>query len=503
MLTQSADLRNSMVKVAQSYNQLPNAEECNQLADDRRCSDLAFCVINFRKYKHMPKPTLYKAIAHNRGISYREAKPLAFVGWVLADTRVFRIALEHNVTSKEIYSLWCRTQGLKKHSDRLRIVRGAIRRAASGMRFMERRAFVERLVAEKKPTPPPRPKAKPLDVDNLNLDDIEPQFRTQVVSYYSRLRDREYEVKRNFQGAAPTELTYYADKRGRVHMHVITDGIDGVFMDTLIGKFIRQGVGSPKDDIKHRLGQAFMDMMRDKVKIRLDLAVAGTLNSWLGIDMAQRMFTSGYGVFNPAGITKLLQRYGRYAAEARTAIAITDNEGKRLIDYAEGRLAAPWMRRILGLMAAGGEDHNGNVPLAFCQIHHMVPFSQGGPTSIANSILLSPSEHARRSNPQLYGDNTRDLETHQPYLVYPDGRKEAMVSMRQRLGILHQIQAELSNDGLKHAAELLKAGAAQRAGTAEEARVFEQMRRYLEMAAQIMKDSAPPNNGASIEGGAA
>ncbi|MDO4909961.1 MAG: hypothetical protein Q3962_08980, partial [Corynebacterium sp.] len=337
MLSKCKGLTKEMLRSANAQIALL-PENGKVLLDNERIRSLALYRMIFLYFAAMKKQLVYKAIANKYDISYREARPIAFVGWVLQDDRAFRNACQASLKTQEIFSLWTLTNELQAFGKRLDIVRHAIKMAANGVSYTARRSYVKRAVADLVPPKPPKPKAPPLDEKSIKLDNIPQKYRAPMITHLERLRDRDHAISSGYTHFGETEVRYYSDERGRTHLSIVADGPDSVVLDNIIGKLMGRddGVGHTNKELKYRLGRQLMDFLVDKSKLRIDMMVGGTLSSWLGIDMAQRMFTNGYGIFDPAGITKLLARYGPKAQKVTTAIAITDDEGKQLIDYSEG-----------------------------------------------------------------------------------------------------------------------------------------------------------------------
>ncbi|WP_461142701.1 HNH endonuclease signature motif containing protein, partial [Spelaeicoccus albus] len=106
-----------------------------------------------------------------------------------------------------------------------------------------------------------------------------------------------------------------------------------------------------------------------------------------GPDDPSRSFSPGLGLVD-AGMV------ARTACDAVFERIILDANGA-ILDLGTGvRLATPAQRRALEARDKGCTFPGCNRPASWCDAHHVIWFSRGGPTSIDNMALLCPAHHS-------------------------------------------------------------------------------------------------------------
>ena len=104
-------------------------------------------------------------------------------------------------------------------------------------------------------------------------------------------------------------------------------------------------------------------------------------------------------------------------------IPVVLGTGSTVVDVGYSHRLAPWpLRHAVGLRDGGCAFPGCTAPLEHCDIHHIVPWQDGGPTSLSNLVALCRSHHGLiEPLPPVRGENGR-LERVDQWQVRIDGR---------------------------------------------------------------------------------
>ena len=126
----------------------------------------------------------------------------------------------------------------------------------------------------------------------------------------------------------------------------------------------------------------------------------GTAVPWPGAPPDHALFTgAGYPVDPSPSLCGQLGlispgTLARFACNASFERAVLDAKGVVLELGQAIRLATPAQRRAVSLRDGGCIRPGCNRPATWCDIHHVIWFSRGGPTDLANLAALCPSCHS-------------------------------------------------------------------------------------------------------------
>lgn len=81
------------------------------------------------------------------------------------------------------------------------------------------------------------------------------------------------------------------------------------------------------------------------------------------------------------------------ASDARWSLALLDRRGQPLFLGRERRLASPAQRLALTARDGGCTRPGCDLPAAYCQVHHLVGWAEGGATDLSNLALVCDHDH--------------------------------------------------------------------------------------------------------------
>lgn len=91
----------------------------------------------------------------------------------------------------------------------------------------------------------------------------------------------------------------------------------------------------------------------------------------------------------------------RLACQANLVPAVLGAESEVLDLGRSKRLFTPAQRKALGLTWTCCAIDGCDVPAAWCEAHHLDPWSTGGKTDLANGILICPRHHHYVDDPRF------------------------------------------------------------------------------------------------------
>lgn len=90
-------------------------------------------------------------------------------------------------------------------------------------------------------------------------------------------------------------------------------------------------------------------------------------------------------------------------------VPVVLGSGSELLDHGSTvRLVPDALRRALSLRDGGCTFPGCEAPDTRCEAHHIIPFGVGGPTSLANLVLLCPHHHGLCEPPRFFAESPPD-----------------------------------------------------------------------------------------------
>lgn len=173
----------------------------------------------------------------------------------------------------------------------------------------------------------------------------------------------------------------------------------------------RSGKKAPYDRL---LGQAFCELLEryDADRLPHHGGDATTVFVTITLDDLTRRLGSGHLGFEGDAISAGEAR--RLACQARVIPVVLGTDSEILDVGRSSRLHTPVQRKVIRLRDRCCRAEGCDIPAAWCDVHHLKPWSQGGRTSVDDGVLLCGHHHRLAHHPGY--DNSRlasgDLRFH-------------------------------------------------------------------------------------------
>ncbi|WP_185995198.1 HNH endonuclease signature motif containing protein [Nocardioides campestrisoli] len=143
-----------------------------------------------------------------------------------------------------------------------------------------------------------------------------------------------------------------------------------------------------------RLGKAFCSLLEVLDPRRLPLHGGDATTVVISIDLEDLM--SGLGTAALESGDRITAGEARRLACTAKLIPAVLGTGSHPLDLGlSARLFSPTQRRALAIRDKRCRADGCSIPAAWCEAHHLVPWSLDGPTDLANGILLCSHHHQR------------------------------------------------------------------------------------------------------------
>ncbi|WP_457206896.1 DUF222 domain-containing protein, partial [Nocardioides sp. P5_C9_2] len=162
-----------------------------------------------------------------------------------------------------------------------------------------------------------------------------------------------------------------------------------------------------------RLGHAFCSLLEhlDPTKLPVHGGTATTVVVTMDFDALMR----GLGVATTSTGDRITAADARrLACTAKLVPAVLGGKSEVLDQGRAKRLYDTAQRRAMGLRDGGCRTEGCEIPAAWCEAHHLTPWSQGGKTDLADGVLLCSHHHHRAHDDRYLHDRlpNGDLRFH-------------------------------------------------------------------------------------------
>ncbi|MCW2814150.1 MAG: putative endonuclease [Nocardioides sp.] len=148
-----------------------------------------------------------------------------------------------------------------------------------------------------------------------------------------------------------------------------------------------------------RLGAAFGALLEHADPERLPLHGGDATTVIVTMDLSTLLTGLGVALVGDEPISAAQAR--RLACTARLVPAVLDGESA-VLDLGRGRrLYSRHQRKAMALRDVTCRAHGCTVPAAWCEAHHLTPWSRGGRTDLADGALLCSHHHHRAHDPRF------------------------------------------------------------------------------------------------------
>jgi hypothetical protein len=210
--------------------------------------------------------------------------------------------------------------------------------------------------------------------------------------------------------------TFYSSRDngdGTIEIHARVSRAVGVRLRTILDSLAQprkwsaenRGVKAPYDRL---LGQAFARVVEtyDVDQLPRHGGHATTVFITMSVeDLRKDLGTAALG-FDGETITAAEARRMACNADLIPVVLGTNSE---ILDLGRtARLAHPIQHRALRLRDKCCQAEDCDAPAAWTEAHHLKPWSEGGTTSLANMVLLCPSDHRRIHDPRYAHERLPD-----------------------------------------------------------------------------------------------
>jgi hypothetical protein len=162
-----------------------------------------------------------------------------------------------------------------------------------------------------------------------------------------------------------------------------------------------------------RLGQAFTSMLEHLDPARMPRH-GGTATTFV-VTMDFETLKSGLGIATTdTGLTISASEARRMACTGLVVPAVLGGKSE-VLDLGRGkRLYEAAQRRAMAIRDKHCRAEGCDIPAAWCEAHHLVPWSKGGKTNLADGLLLCPHHHHRAHDDRYLHERTPsgDLRFH-------------------------------------------------------------------------------------------
>jgi hypothetical protein len=162
-----------------------------------------------------------------------------------------------------------------------------------------------------------------------------------------------------------------------------------------------------------RLGRAFCDLLEHLDPARLPVH-GGTATSVV-VTMDLDALMSGLGVATTStGDRITASEVRRLACTAKIVPAVLGGKSEVLDLGRAKRLYDTAQRKAMGIRDGGCRAEGCEIPAAWCEAHHLIPWSRGGKTDLADGLLLCSHHHHRAHDDRYLHDRlpSGDLRFH-------------------------------------------------------------------------------------------
>lgn len=258
-----------------------------------------------------------------------------------------------------------------------------------------------------------------LDLDN------QPE---QVAEREQALRDRRY-LHLSRQADGMTRLSGLLDPESAA---LVREAVDGATSPRRGGpRFVSPGERERAERLLHdsrSTGQIALDALVELVRIGGDVApsdVIGTRSPAVQVIVAERDLRAGHGLARIEGQTEpvSIETAHRHACSSGVVPILIDARGDVIALGRETRLYTRRQRLALAARDGGCRFPGCERPPSWTEAHHIVPWSEGGPTDLDHGILLCRHHHLLLHNNGWRFERARgDLVLIPPQTIDPEQR---------------------------------------------------------------------------------
>ena len=156
-----------------------------------------------------------------------------------------------------------------------------------------------------------------------------------------------------------------------------------------------------------RLGHAFCDLLEhlDPTRLPVHGGTATTVVVTIDLDT----LTSGLGVATTGTDGRITAAEARRLACTAHLVPVVLGGTSEVLDLGRARrLFTAAQRRALGVRDGHCRAEGCDIPAAWCEAHHLIPWSEGGKTDLDNAILLCCHHHHRAHDDRYLHDRLPD-----------------------------------------------------------------------------------------------
>jgi hypothetical protein len=160
-----------------------------------------------------------------------------------------------------------------------------------------------------------------------------------------------------------------------------------------------------------RLGHAFCSLLEhlDPTKLPVHGGTATTVVVTMDLDALR----SGLGVATTStGDRITAAETRRLACTAKLVPAVLGGKSEVLDLGRAKRLYNTAQRKAMGIRDGGCRAEGCEIPAAWCEAHHLIPWSKGGKTDLADGVLLCSHHHHRAHDDRYLHDRLPSGDLH-------------------------------------------------------------------------------------------
>jgi hypothetical protein len=222
---------------------------------------------------------------------------------------------------------------------------------------------------------------------------------------------------------AKRSLKIYPVAYGRVRINGVLDSESAAIVTAALEPLCRPTAEGPRS-YDQRRADALVEVCKLALRggeLPLDGGEPPQLTVTVPFDVTTRAL--GQGVVD-SGAPLTAEQVRRLACDARIVPAVLGGEGQVLDLGRSRRLVSRPLHRALALRDNGCAFPGCDRPPRWCEAHHIVPWSHGGPTSLDNMVLLCGFHHRlmHRTGWQVRLGHDRFPEFVPPYHIDPHRR---------------------------------------------------------------------------------
>jgi hypothetical protein len=214
---------------------------------------------------------------------------------------------------------------------------------------------------------------------------LDPDGRYRDLDYRERTRDLTLHSRPDGSARLTAELTAQATALLQVHLDALA-----------APKPEHDGVKDPRT-----AGQRRHDALCDALKLVIRagrLPSVGGVTATVVITMTEEAYRTGAGLAQTShGALVPAREALRWAAGDLRVLAVVLDKIKGITGYSSAhRLFTENQRLAMGARDGGCTFPNCPTPPGICEIHHLIEFARGGPTTVENGALVCPHDHHHR-----------------------------------------------------------------------------------------------------------